>query len=595
MNTRHGAGKLVLCLVIFSFVACSIGAVAQSDKNKNKSTYSPPPPRPSPPPAHHETYNPPPSRPSSPPPSHESYNPPPRPSPPPASHESYNPPPRSYSPPPAASGGSHNAAPSYNPAPHNPAPSNNGSYSPPSPPRTYSPGGTNSPSRTNTPPTNNGGGSTYSAPHSNMSSAPAPPPKTYTPGANSGGASRGSVNTPSAGTTYKPGANSGAASRGSANTPSSGTTYTPHSSSSAGSSGATVYTPKSGAREPSPPSHSSGEGVSQPNGVVTYTPHSSGGSGNASAGMQPPTPLSVPGKPAVSQPATRTVYSVPSTAVASTTGKGNAVLTASGSSTVVHEVNSARAGLTGINRHPIPAGQVTTHANGGFTVKATDGRQYAVRSNGTLASYSKAGTHATFTPKGHVQSLQRGELTVTRTSRGQRVVTVNRPNHTVVVSTGHNRGYVQHTVMHNGHQWVQRTYVAGGRNYTRAYTTYTYRGAALHNYVPRYYYAPDFYGWAYYPWARPVAYSWGWIGSPWYAWYGPYFVAWPSYSSPTFWLAEPDRFSPARPTWQPLNTMPESLTLYAAHFPATTRFCWPMALCTIREILKRRSMSCSES
>ena len=53
------------------------------------------------------------------------------------------------------------------------------------------------------------------------------------------------------------------------------------------------------------------------------------------------------------------------------------------------------------------------------------------------------------------------------------------------------------------------------------------------------------------------------------------------------------KFLPARPIWRRLNTMPESSILSAAHFPATTQFCWHMARCMIKRIPRRRSTSCS--
>jgi hypothetical protein len=342
--------------------------------------------------------------------------------------------------------------------------------------------------------------------------------------------------------TYTPGANHATTTTAPAPS-SSGTVYVPHASGSAAghtsASSGTTYTPNRGnAAETSRPAASSeGNRVSVSNGVTTYTPHA-GGSNTASSGAgRPAAPTSSFSAGKSATPA-RQIYSVPSSAVASTTGKGNSMLTTSGSTSVVHQVNSARAGLTGINRRPIPAGQVTTHPNGGLTVKASDGRQYAVRSNGTLASFSKPGTQATFTRTGHVQSLHSGNVSVVRASHGQRVVTVNRPNHVTVVSTGRNQGYVQRTVPYNGHQYVQRTYVSGGARYTRVYAPYTYGRVALVNYVPRYYYAPAFYGWAYYPWAAPVVYPWGWVGAPWYGYYGPYFSVWPSYTGANYWLTD---------------------------------------------------------
>ncbi len=52
------------------------------------------------------------------------------------------------------------------------------------------------------------------------------------------------------------------------------------------------------------------------------------------------------------------------------------------------------------------------------------------------------------------------------------------------------------------------------------------------------YYAPAFYGWAYNPWAAPVAYAWGWNVAPWYGYYPGYFTPYPVYASPALWLTD---------------------------------------------------------
>ncbi len=59
-------------------------------------------------------------------------------------------------------------------------------------------------------------------------------------------------------------------------------------------------------------------------------------------------------------------------------------------------------------------------------------------------------------------------------------------------------------------------YYYHGHEYNRYYRGYGYRGVYLNVYAPGYYYAPAFYGWAYNPWAVPIAFGWGWGGNPWY-------------------------------------------------------------------------------
>jgi hypothetical protein len=61
---------------------------------------------------------------------------------------------------------------------------------------------------------------------------------------------------------------------------------------------------------------------------------------------------------------------------------------------------------------------------------------------------------------------------------------------------------------------------------------------SLNVYAPGYYYHPAFYGWAYNPWAAPIAFGWGWGGSPWYGYYGGYFQPYPVYPSASYWLTD---------------------------------------------------------
>jgi hypothetical protein len=130
-------------------------------------------------------------------------------------------------------------------------------------------------------------------------------------------------------------------------------------------------------------------------------------------------------------------------------------------------------------------------------------------------------------------------MDVVRNVRGQRTVIVRRPDRSVVVSTGLHSGYVEKTVVaHGGQTLIQRTYLVNNVRYTRLYNTYVFHGVTLNHYIPAFYFAPAFYGWAYYPWASPVGYNWGWAGLPWYGFYGPYFAPWQVYPSPAFWLTD---------------------------------------------------------
>ena len=121
---------------------------------------------------------------------------------------------------------------------------------------------------------------------------------------------------------------------------------------------------------------------------------------------------------------------------------------------------------------------------------------------------------------------------------GSRVIRAETTDHAHVVSIGKGYGYVERPVTWKGRDYVNRNYVVNGRTYTRVYRTYTYNNVVYERYVPATYYAPRFYRWAYYPWQRPVVYSWGWEAEPWYAYSGPYFVPDQSYSSPSLWMAD---------------------------------------------------------
>jgi hypothetical protein len=104
-------------------------------------------------------------------------------------------------------------------------------------------------------------------------------------------------------------------------------------------------------------------------------------------------------------------------------------------------------------------------------------------------------------------------------------------------------------VVHSGHGFVERpiaarpgfyarTYVVGGRSFVRVYREEHFHGFLYHAFVPRLYFAPAFYAWAYDPWAAPVYFSWGWNTAPWYGYYGVYFRPAPVYATPALWLTD---------------------------------------------------------
>lgn len=275
--------------------------------------------------------------------------------------------------------------------------------------------------------------------------------------------------------------------------------------------------------------HSSGtsssgeEGVRSANGVTTYTPRASVGSSvtHADAGNSR----------TIGEPAARL-----NTNDGINTGKGPARIP--GSHPTVSQINTARSGLTGINKRPIPSGQVSASSDGRFTVNTANGRKFDVRPDGTLASFHKPGESANFRANGHLASLHTPTLDIEHGAHGERTIVTHRPDHSTVVSTGRHSGYVERPVVHGGHSYIQRTYVSGGKRFSRTYTTYKFHGHALDHYVPGAYYAPAFYGWAFYPWDAAATCAWGWAALAWYGCDQGYFSPSGTYPGAANWLTD---------------------------------------------------------
>jgi len=241
---------------------------------------------------------------------------------------------------------------------------------------------------------------------------------------------------------------------------------------------------------------------------------------------------------AVHGPAGNPVYKAPGgNAVASRAGGNGAVLNHAASQSVVQQVNGARSGMKGINARPLPAGAVTTHANGNFTLK-TAKAQYGVRANGSIASYSGRGQVANFRPNGSIRSVHSANMDIRRGPGGGRMIMARRPDHSMLVSTGRRSGYLERSVGFGGRSYIERDYVYGHSRFNRYYSPYHFGGLLLAAYVTSAYYAPAYYGWVGNPWAAPVSYRWGWTSAPWYSYYGPYFAPYPTYPSASYWLTD---------------------------------------------------------
>jgi hypothetical protein len=121
---------------------------------------------------------------------------------------------------------------------------------------------------------------------------------------------------------------------------------------------------------------------------------------------------------------------------------------------------------------------------------------------------------------------------------GGRRVSVERHDGSRLVTERGRRGFVERPYQYHGHDFARRSYYYHGARYDRFYNHYYYRGGYMNVYAPGFYFAPGFYGWAYNPWATPIAYGWGWAGNPWFAFYGGYFSPWNMYAGSAFWLAD---------------------------------------------------------
>ena len=195
-----------------------------------------------------------------------------------------------------------------------------------------------------------------------------------------------------------------------------------------------------------------------------------------------------------------------------------------------------------LNTGHLPPGSQVAHGPGGVTnVTTRTGGQYQLNPQGHMSNFhAPNGASASFRPNGAPGVVHTASgMTIIHNNYGGRTVIVNRPNNTVIVNNGGGRGYVQHPFTVGNRAYVQRTYVVNGVSRARFYQSYNYHGHAYPYYVRARFYRPAFYGWAYNPWARPVAYGWGWgVGTPWFGFYGGYFQPYPMYRSPAFWLTD---------------------------------------------------------
>jgi hypothetical protein len=186
-------------------------------------------------------------------------------------------------------------------------------------------------------------------------------------------------------------------------------------------------------------------------------------------------------------------------------------------------------------------------AGGGARTVATPRGTTASKAGFKSATPKGASEHATrdgsavrTRPNGRVSDVhdaKRG-MDIHHGLNGGRRVSVERHDGSRLVAEHGRRGYVERGYHYHDHDFARRSYYYHGRAYDRYYNHYYYGGVYMNVYAPGFYFAPAFYGWAYNPWAVPIAYGWGWGGNPWYGFYGGYFTPYPSYAAANFWLTD---------------------------------------------------------
>ena len=219
----------------------------------------------------------------------------------------------------------------------------------------------------------------------------------------------------------------------------------------------------------------------------------------------------------------------------STRGGGTHGPTAGGGGT--HTTTGSHTTTTG--SHTTTTGSHTT-TTGTHTTSVGHTATGGIAPKGSNTHVTKGGSSVTTRANGKVSDVhdpKRG-MDVHNNLGGGRRVSTERHDGSRVVSERGRRGYVERGYHYHGHDFGRRSYYYHGREYDRFYRGYGYRGLSLSVYAPGFYFAPGFYGWAYNPWAVPIAFGWGWAGNPWYGHFGYYFQPYPVYPSAAFWLTD---------------------------------------------------------
>jgi hypothetical protein len=255
-------------------------------------------------------------------------------------------------------------------------------------------------------------------------------------------------------------------------------------------------------------------------------------------------------------PAAKPAAAPKSSAPAKPAGGGASTSKGSGATTASHSptANSTSHATTTASHPTTTSSHPSTTAShpstaGGAKPAASVGKPPAAAAGGkTFGKTAPKGSSTVATKNGAVTKRADGHVATVHDTRrgmdvhhnlsGNRRVEVERRDHSRVVAERGGRGYVQRPYMYHGHEYARRSYYYNGRYYHNYYGRYYYHGLYVNPYFPSYYYGAAFYGWAYNPWAAPIAYGWGWGGNPWFGYYGAFFTPYPVYASPSLWLTD---------------------------------------------------------
>ena len=190
-----------------------------------------------------------------------------------------------------------------------------------------------------------------------------------------------------------------------------------------------------------------------------------------------------------------------------------------------------------------PAGNNPPNSGGGFNNRpggnnagAGNGRSFPARAT---IYHAPGGGQVQTRGDGSIREVHTpGGAIIHHAPDGVRRVEVARPGGRVIVANARGVGYVQRPLVVGNRTFIQRTYVVNNVSYARVYRPWVWGGVSFSVYTPVRFYSPGFYAYAYSPWARPIAYGWGWGGSPWFGYYGGWFTPYPTYASPAFWLTD---------------------------------------------------------